>query len=74
MNSGQMNSVKIRSIHGEEVSNFWVVSLITWCNPNWDVKFSITSPSEVVFYSQNQLFDLALKSPISTTKNGFLSN
>ena len=42
--------VKIRSIHGEEVSNFWVGSLITWCNLNWDVKFSITSPSEVVFY------------------------
>ena len=39
---------KIRSIHGEEVSNFGVGSLITWCNPNWDVKFSITSPSEVV--------------------------
>ena len=37
--------VKIRSIHEEEVSNMCIGSLITWCNPNWDVKFSIAFPS-----------------------------
>ena len=46
--------------------------LITWCNRNWDVKFSSASPSKLVLSRQNQLLDLALKSPIATTKNGFL--
>ena len=36
--------VKIRSIHEEEVPNMCVGSLITWCNPKWDAKFSIASP------------------------------
>ena len=49
-----------------------VGSLTTWCNPNWDVKFSVASPSMFDLSWQNQLLDLALKSPIATTKNGFL--
>ena len=60
------------SIHEEEVSNMWVGSLITWCDLNWDVKFSTVSPSKLVLSWKKQLLDLGLKSPIATTKDGFL--
>ena len=62
--------VKIRSIHEEEVSDMCVGSLIIRCNPNWCVTFSVASPSKLVLSWQKQLLDLALKSPIATTKNG----
>ena len=50
----------------------YVGSLITWCNPNWDVKFSVVSPSKLALSGQKQLLDLALKFLTATTKNRFL--
>ena len=48
-----------------------VDSLITWYNPNWDVKFSIASPAKLRLSWQKQLLDLAFKSPIVRPKNEF---
>ena len=62
----------MRSIPEEKVYNMWVGSLITWCNPNCDVILSITFPSKVDLSWQCHLLDLILKSPIATTRKGFL--
>ena len=62
----------MRSIHQEEVFNMCAGSLITWYNPNCDVMLSITFPSKVDLSLQCHLLDLALKSPITTTREGFL--
>ena len=35
-----------------------VASLITWCNPNWDVKFLIAAPSRLALSLQNHLLNL----------------
>ena len=65
------SDVKIRSMHEEEVFNMWVDCLITWYNPNY-VMLSIRFPSKVDLSWQCHLLDLALKSPITTTRKGFL--
>ena len=62
----------MRSMHGEEVFNMYVGSLITWYNVNCDVMLSITFPSKVNLSLQCYLLDLALKSPITTTRKGFI--
>ena len=53
--------MKIRLIHVKELFNMCVGSLITWCNPDCHVKFSIASPSELILFWQNQLLDLDLE-------------
>ena len=62
----------MRSIHEGEVFNMCVGSLITCYDPNCDVMLLITFPSKVDLSWQCHLLDLALKSPITTTKKGFL--
>ena len=63
--------VSIRSMLEEEDSNIWVGSLIIWCKPNCDEIFSIALPSVLVMSFLQQLLDFALKSPRSTTRNGY---
>ena len=63
--------VKTRSIHEEELSKTCVDSLITCCRPNCHVTFSIIFPSKLhLAFFLYQFFNFALKSPITTTKNG----
>ena len=58
----------MRSINGEKMCKICVGSFVAWCNPNCDVTFSNAFPWEVVLSSQYQIFDFALKSPITTRR------
>ena len=61
--------VKIRSMNEEEDSNLCVGSFIIFWRPYWDVTFSSVIPFELFLSCLNQLLDLPLKSPRTTTKN-----
>ena len=63
--------VKIRSIHVDEFSSICVGSFIIWWNPNCDVILSTVIPSEVMLSLSCHWFQLALKSPRTTSKNSF---
>ena len=63
--------VNMSLMHEDEVSHIWVSSLITWCNPNWGVIFSIAVPSKILAvhcFLQKALllmFDWVLNTPLS---------
>ena len=64
---------KSKSMHDEEFPIICVGSLMSCCNPKFDVKPSILEPSYVVLSDLHQVFSLALKSPKITIKKGFLA-
>ena len=63
-------SVKIRSIHDDELGNKWVGSEISHCKPCIVVRDSICVPSWDVTSSGHHDLDLALKSPSIIVKEG----
>ena len=64
-------SVKIKSIQEKLLVCKCVGSFINWETPFADVNESNFSPSEVLMSSDQQYHVLALKSPVTTDKNGF---
>ena len=64
--------VKIRSIQEEEeLSQMWGGSSVIWWSPYYNVKISTVLPTKQDVSGQYQLFDLTLKSPVTTTKKCF---
>ena len=65
--------VKIKSIQEEESATRCVGSLISCCNPNWEVIASILESSYDVSSPLNQRLDFILKSPRTMVKNGLFA-
>ena len=63
-------SVKIRSIHDDELGSKWVGSEISCCKPCIVVRDPICVPSSDVTSSGYHDLDLALKSPSIIVKEG----